>query len=284
MDITYSPAEERFDRITRLAQRIFEVPIALISLVTHESQWFKSCQGLTISETSREVSFCAHALHSDDALIIPDVEENEDFCDNPLVTSDPAIKFYAGQPIKFSGHRLGTLCIIDKKPRQLTIADLDSLKTLAGCIETELLMWRNSHNKFLQEILQKSDRKQLIDEVTGDINDHGLTLVQSSLSTEGASNKAIQISITISNMGNKNFDLESVNLIRKELAQSVRAELNDRGILGAMGIDGFVVILPEESEVKAEEFVENLTNKISCCCIPLPFGEFRPELGFSILS
>ncbi len=131
--------EERFDRITRLAQRIFQVPIVLVSLVDTNRQWFKSCIGLNVTETSREVSFCGHAILSNDTFIIPDALEDVRFYDNPLVTGDPHIRFYAGQPLHGpDGFRVGTLCLIDTHPQTLNPEDLKYLKDLAIMVENEL--------------------------------------------------------------------------------------------------------------------------------------------------
>ena len=134
-----TPYEERFDRITRLAERLFSVPIALVSLVDVDRQWFKSCIGLDLRETPRSSSFCAHAILSDEAMVIPDAQLDPRFADNPLVAGPPHIRFYAGQPlIGPNNQRLGTLCIIDHHPRQLNAEDLDALRNLATLAENEL--------------------------------------------------------------------------------------------------------------------------------------------------
>ncbi|MEK6662739.1 MAG: PAS domain S-box protein [Pseudomonadota bacterium] len=134
-----TPAEERFDRITRIAQRHFQVSIALVSLVDAERQWFKSCQGLGASETPRDISFCGHAILSEDILYIPNALDDPRFADNPLVTGAPNIRFYAGAPLHApGGERVGTLCIIDDKPRTFSAAELTVLRDLANCVEVEL--------------------------------------------------------------------------------------------------------------------------------------------------
>lgn len=102
-NLLYSPAEERFDRITRLASRHFDMPISLISIVAGNSQWFKSSQGLATSDTSREVSFCGNAILHTEALVISDTSTDPDFTDNPLVTANPKIRFYAGHPLFYKG-------------------------------------------------------------------------------------------------------------------------------------------------------------------------------------
>ncbi|WP_182422163.1 EAL domain-containing protein [Aureimonas sp. ME7] len=115
-----TPAEKTFDRIVEIASRIFDVPIALVSLVGKNRQTFKARIGLTACETSRDVSFCAHAIMGNHVFVVPDATRDERFATNPLVTGEPHIRFYAGAPlIDENGHRLGSLCIIDKKPREL---------------------------------------------------------------------------------------------------------------------------------------------------------------------
>jgi diguanylate cyclase (GGDEF)-like protein len=139
LNVLDTSAEERFDRLTRIAKRMFDVPIALVSLVDENRQWFKSCIGLSVNETPRDISFCGHAILGDEVFVIPDTTKDERFIDNPLVTDEPNIRFYAGCPLRFvDGSVLGTLCIIDQKPRTLSKDDLDALKDLASTAEREL--------------------------------------------------------------------------------------------------------------------------------------------------
>jgi GAF domain-containing protein len=133
-----SPAEERFDRITRLARRVFDVPIALVSLVDAERLWFKSHQGIDLRETPREVLFCAHAIHDDRVFIVPDALTDPRFADNPAVTGEIRIRFYAGRPIRILGRRVGTLCLVDRRPRELRDDDVRALNDLATLVEEEL--------------------------------------------------------------------------------------------------------------------------------------------------
>lgn len=131
--------EERFDRLTRLAKRLFGVPIALISLVDADRQWFKSCQGLDASETPRDISFCGHAILSDEILMVPDALLDKRFHDNPLVVGDPKIRFYAGCPLSVpNGSKLGTLCLIDVEPRTLDEGDRELLRDLTRMAEQEI--------------------------------------------------------------------------------------------------------------------------------------------------
>lgn len=134
-----SPSEERYDRITRMAKRLFGVEICLVSLVDSDRQWFKSKQGLDACETSREISFCGHAILEKEIFIVSDAAEDPRFADNPLVTGAPHIRFYAGRPIKGpNGLPVGTLCIIDPEPREMTQDDVDTLEDLAEMVEDEI--------------------------------------------------------------------------------------------------------------------------------------------------
>ena len=141
LGILDTPNEERFDRVTRLAQHMFEVPIALVSLVDEDRQWFKSNQGLPVAETPREISFCGHAILQDEPLVIPNALEDERFSGNPLVTNDPHIRFYAGHPLcALDGHKLGTLCLIDTKPREFTDDQRSMLRDLSEMVQRELMV------------------------------------------------------------------------------------------------------------------------------------------------
>lgn len=131
--------EERFDRITRLARSVFRVPISLVSLIDSDRQWFKSRAGLDTSETPRTISFCGHAIQGSDVFVVPNACGDERFCDNPLVLDEPRIRFYAGYPLHApDGSRLGTLCIIDREPREFGIEEAETLKHLGQMVEAEL--------------------------------------------------------------------------------------------------------------------------------------------------
>jgi PAS domain S-box-containing protein len=139
LGILDTPAEERFDRITRIASRLFDVPIVLVSLVDANRQWFKSCLGLEVRATPRTASFCAHAILDRNPLVIPDATADERFADNPLVLEDPHIRFYAGRPLAGpDGRLLGTLCVIDRRPRTFSQGDLAALDDLAAWAEREI--------------------------------------------------------------------------------------------------------------------------------------------------
>ena len=133
------PGEERFDRLTRLAKQHFDVPIVIITLLDDDRQQFKACQGLDVCETPRDVSFCGHAVYQEEVLVVENALDDPRFHDNPLVTGPPHIRFYAGVPFRSpGGYYLGTFCIIDTRPRQLS-RDADmALRDFSGMVEEQL--------------------------------------------------------------------------------------------------------------------------------------------------
>ncbi len=157
-----SAPEDRFDRITQMAKRLYDVDICLVSLVDSDRQWFKSRQGLSACETNRNISFCGHAILEEQAFVIKDTHEDPRFVDNPLVTGDPFIRFYAGYPVHGpNGHRIGTLCLIDRLPRNFSDSDRETLKDFAALVDDELA----------------SNSEMNVDEMTRIANRRGFTMV-----------------------------------------------------------------------------------------------------------
>lgn len=135
-----TPREDRFDRITRTARKVFNVPKAIITLVDRERQWFKSEQGQKAHETPRNISFCHHAILGDEIMIVPDARLDLRFRDMSPVTGKDSVRFYAGCPLEIrGGHRVGTLCIVDTKPRRFSAEDAATLKDLARLVEAEIM-------------------------------------------------------------------------------------------------------------------------------------------------
>lgn len=139
LQILDTAPDERFDRLTRLARHLFDVPIAVVSLVDSDRQWFKSCSGLPVKQTPRDVSFCGHAIHGGEVFVVEDALEDPRFFDNPLVTGEPRVRFYAGFPLTLDGNlRIGSFCIVDTKPRKLDEVQLAMLRDLGRIAEREL--------------------------------------------------------------------------------------------------------------------------------------------------
>ena len=139
-----SEPEQGFDDLTLLASWICRTPIALISLVDENRQWFKSKVGISVSETSRDIAFCSTAIQQNDVFVVPDALQDERFRTNPLVVSEPHIRFYAGAPlINEDGYALGTLCVIDRTPREFSAEEKEALQALSRLALRQLEFRRN---------------------------------------------------------------------------------------------------------------------------------------------
>jgi len=138
LHILDTPPEDRFDRIVRLAARVFDVPISYISMVDANRQWFKSRHGVEATETPRDISFCGHAILQNDPFVVSDLTLDERFAASPLVTGTPFARFYAGMPLAVGeGVNVGTLCVLDTKPRELTYSQVNILRDLGRLVEHE---------------------------------------------------------------------------------------------------------------------------------------------------
>lgn len=242
-----TPPQDEFDRFTRLAKKLFNVPIAVISLVDENRQWFKSCIGLPVNETSRDISFCGHAILGTDPFIIPNAIEDTRFSDNPLVLDDPHIRFYAGCPLSaHNGDKLGTLCIIDRKPRTLGHSEIEALADLAAMVELQL----------------STEQMATMDELTNTLNRRGFgQMAQHSLSLcIREKMPATLIFIDLNNFktindtyGHAEGD-NALVLFSEQLINTFR----DSDIIGRLGGDEFVVLLTNN-----KQFTENSINRLS---------------------
>ncbi len=186
--------EPTFDRIAGLVSRILEVPIALVSLVDVERQWFKACIGLPIHETSRDVAFCAHAIHANDVFEIPDATADPRFVDNPLVTGPPFIRAYLGAPLCTpDNQRIGTLCALDSRPREFTPSQIATLVDLAKIVVDELELRRVARG--LREAQQQLAELAVTDSLTGLSNRRGLDARLDVLAAEAARGRRFSIAI-----------------------------------------------------------------------------------------
>ncbi|MBT8100489.1 MAG: diguanylate cyclase [Gammaproteobacteria bacterium] len=224
--------EERFDRITRLAKTLFNTPIALVSLVDADRQWFKSRQGLSARQTPREISFCGHAILNKEPLVVSDAQDDERFADNPLVTEDPNIRFYAGCPLSGpGGHKVGTLCLIDEKPRGMTKDELNLLKELGRLVEEELVV-----ADFLK-----------VDPATGISNRAGFAMVADHLLSMCARNRVPASILLLHNINHEFISManggDESDRVAIEITQLILATFHDSDVVGRLSHDLFAVLV-----------------------------------------
>ncbi|MGX5835974.1 sensor domain-containing diguanylate cyclase [Aeromonas piscicola] len=224
-----TPAEERFDRITRMARNMFDVPIALVSLVDENRQWFKSCCGLPVLETSRDISFCGHAILGETLFVVEDASQDPRFADNPLVTGEPHIRFYAGHPLGVgNGLKLGTLCIIDRKPRIFGQREKSLLSDLASMVESEL----------------QAIQMATIDELTGITNRRGFMLLAEK-NLQYAFRVKLPLSLLFLDLNHfKAINDEFGHDALRQMAELLCNVFRDADIFARLGGDEFVVLLP----------------------------------------
>ncbi|MEU4237791.1 GAF domain-containing sensor histidine kinase [Actinoplanes sp. NPDC026619] len=173
LDILDSGPEQDFDDIVQLASNVCETPMSLVTLVDTDRQWFKARVGADLTETSRDLSFCAHAILGRDLLVVPDATKDARFADNPCVDMEGGIRFYAGSPlVTTDGYALGTLCVVDKEPRSLDIEQLQALRALARQVTSQMELRRHAialanTTARLQELERRKD--DLAELVGGDL-------------------------------------------------------------------------------------------------------------------
>jgi diguanylate cyclase (GGDEF)-like protein len=251
LDILDTAPEERFDRLTRLAKRLFGVPIALVSLVDTNRQWFKSCDGLGATETPREISFCGHAILSDEILLIPDALLDERFCDNPLVVGDPHIRFYAGCPLRApNGSRLGTLCLIDREPRVFEADDLHPLRDLAHMAEQELAAVQLATT---DELTQISNRRGF-----ARLAEHALSLCR----RIGTPASLLFLDLDRFKQVNDRYGHAEGDYALRSFAGLLMTTFRDSDVVGRMGGDEFVVLLTNASARACAEALSRLQQAV----------------------
>lgn len=258
-NILDTPAEPKFDRIVRMASRMLEMPISLVSLIDEARQWFKARVGMERTETPRSMSLCAHAIQADDVMIVEDATLDPRFVANPLVTGDLKIRFYAGAPLTTNdGYRLGTLCVIDRVPRHLTEQQKLLMEDLAALVVDEMELRRV--NALLTQLATT-------DSLSGLWNRRAFFAL-----AEGEHQRAMRYRRPLSALMididhfkgiNDQYGHDLGDKVIVQIARVCEAQKRNADIAARVGGEEFVVLMPETDLAGACEFAERLRQAIA---------------------
>jgi len=269
IDIFYTPIEERFERITRLARRVLDVPIAAVTLLNNEKQWFKSVSGWEISELPVEASLCAQILAEDRVCIAADTKTDDRFSDHPLVTGPPEFRFYAGYPLHDAdGMTAGTFCVFDYKPRQFSSEDTQSLQDLGQMAQRELVadLLTDAQSELIAK-LGAARREAMFDVLTRVWNRRGATaLLQSTLIKAREQNRDMGICLLdldhFKSINDKYGHQTGDDVLRKVAATLVSC-LRPEDVVCRYGGDEFLLVLPGADEAQAAMIAERTRHAIA---------------------
>lgn len=236
LDILDTQEERPFERIVNLVQQVLLVPICAVSLIDADRQWFKARRGLDVCETARDISFCTHAIHSTDPFVIRDATLDPRFADNPLVTGEPHIRSYAGIPLQTpEGYIVGTLCAIDRVPREFPDHEIGILSNFAKVIVGELELRQIASTDSLTGI---QSRRALMAQASSELNrakryDHPLTILMLDIDRFKSINDTLGHTVG--------------DIVIKRIAELLLKTIRNSDLLGRYGGEEFCVLLPETS-------------------------------------
>lgn len=289
MELLFTPSEERFDRITRIASRVLGMPIALVSLVARDVQWFKSVQGLDVAETPRDISFCGHAIHGDETFVVGDAAKDERFFDNPLVTGEPKIRFYAGQPLHgIDGDRVGTLCVIDRTPKELSADQLRVLQDLAAIAESELQ--RGQLSDAQRELMRKMDELKLKASVDGLTHVWNRSAIMELLSAElKRAKRGMPVCLAMIDVDhfktvNDTYGHPAGDAVLVEVATRIRGALREYDSVGRFGGEEFVAVMSNASLIPSMKLCHRIRLAIEKEAIATPAGPVKVTVSVGLVQ
>ncbi|HLO41335.1 MAG TPA: sensor domain-containing diguanylate cyclase [Phycisphaerales bacterium] len=274
-----TPLSDRFERITRVAQKALETPIAAISLLDADRQWFKSIQGSSLAQTARAVSFCTHTILREDVMVVPDARIDPRFEGNPLVCEDPHIVFYAGCPVRATdGSRIGSLCVLDRKPRSPSFEDIEILRDLAAVTERELFsaMQAGAQQELITQLDQLS-RQARIDPLTRVWNRESifeildLALARARRARQGVA--IIMADVDHFKQINDTLGHAAGDEVLRQATRRSLAAIREEDAIGRYGGEEFLIVLgPCDGLESAIKIAERIRSRLSSGPIKTEYG------------
>ncbi|RYX85963.1 sensor domain-containing diguanylate cyclase [bacterium] len=264
--------EQAYDDITLLASHICETPMSVMSIIDEERQWFKSKVGLDDTETPRELSFCAHAiLEPESLLIVPDARLDPRFVDNPMVVDGPQVRFYAGAPlVTAEGHALGSLCVIDQTPRQLTEVQLNALQALARQVMAQFTLHQQA--QALKSLNEQLESLSVRDELTGVNNRRAFNIaLRRELARAERYNSPLSLvllDVDSFKSYNDSFGHQAGDEVLRQVGKILPGHINDMAVAARYGGEEFALILPDTSAKAALAIAEKVRSVLELSVWP----------------
>ena len=260
-----TPPEERFDRYTRFARQLMGAPIAFVSIVGEDTQWFKSAQGIAATASDRDLSFCTHTIVEDRMMVVQDTLDDERFASNPFVTGEPYLRFYAGVKLNVNNICVGTLCVGDTKPRYPSDEELAHLIELAQLLEDEF----------------QAHAQSTTDPLTGLSNRRGFTSIGAHVLAlcQRVERAATLMYVRLGDFRTMNdeFGREQGDQVLIDVGQLLLNEFRNSDVVARVGASDFFILLTGSSAMDLQKPVQNLANAIREENVNLPF-----DLGYDV--
>jgi len=265
--------EDPFDKLTQLVRDVLGVPIAAVSLIDAERQWFKSITGLTACETSRDISFCSHAIQRQEPMVIPDTTLDPRFAGNPLVTDEPRLRSYLGIPLTTpDGYNLGALCAIDTEPRSFDATQIAVMQSFASLVLNELELRQIAMSDGLTGTMT---RRGWVEAAEREIARSGRYGTEASI---------IVLDVDHFKLVNDVYGHPAGDAVLRVIAQRCRDALRDSDLLGRIGGEEFAVLLPETDAQGAAELAERLREAIAAAPVEANGTPMRVTASFGVCA
>ncbi|KKB78754.1 hypothetical protein VW35_09615 [Devosia soli] len=262
-DVLDTPPEPAFTRIAELVRLIFGVETSIVSLMDAHRQWYKAAQGTPRNENARDIAFCNTVVMTGQSLVVPDASRDDRFCDNPLVTVDSGVRFYAGVPLTTDdGHNIGTICAVDSQPRQFSDRELKILHELARFVMSELELRRLATTDGLTGLSTRRAFKEDAQKFIALARRH-----RSQLS-------AVAFDVDKFKAVNDTYGHAAGDVVLKAVSEAAQVALRESDLLGRIGGEEFAIVLPDADSASAMAVAEKLRHAIA----QLRFPHSRPPM------